>query len=215
MLIKKALLLVDIQNDFCTGGSLAVPCADEIVTAVNQIQCHFDCIVATQDWHPANHASFVTNHPGYNLNDTVVLESIPQILWPVHCVQNTVGAEFHPLLEKKHFSAVFHKGIDPLIDSYSAFFDNAHQRSTGLADYLHQQEIQEVYIVGLATDYCVKYSALDAAQLGFKVYVIEDACRGIEFNPGDIAKACEEMRAVGVEIIQSRDLMRRGFPLAS
>jgi len=181
---KKALLLIDLQNDFCPGGSLAVPGGDEVVLLANQLLSDFDLVVATQDWHPANHSSFVST-------------------WPVHCVQEEKGAEFHPALDIRKVHKIIRKGSDVEIDSYSAFFDNAKLRSTGLADYLRAEQIDEVYLLGLATDYCVKYSALDAVQEGFKTHLLLDACRGVELNPGDIARAIEELHLAGVTIISS------------
>jgi nicotinamidase/pyrazinamidase len=204
---KNALIMVDIQNDFCTGGSLEVPAGESIIPLVNQLQAHFDLIVATQDWHPKEHMSFASNHPHHQAGDRVIVEGIPQVLWPVHCVQNTKGAEFYPTLNTQKIAKIFQKGIDKNIDSYSAFFDNAHLRPTGLGDYLRDQNVKEVYIVGLATDYCVKYSALDAAQLKFQVNLIADACRGIDLKPGDVAQSLDEMRQAGVKIVHSQDLL--------
>lgn len=203
MKTKKALIMVDLQNDFCTGGSLAVPEGEKVVPIANQLQSKFDLVVATQDWHPHDHMSFAVNHPGYGVGDQIIVDEIPQILWPSHCEQNTKGAEFHPDLNTQAIARIVHKGIDKKIDSYSAFFDNAHRRSTGLGDYLKSESVQEVYIIGLATDYCVKYSSLDAVHLGFTVYVIADACRGVELNPGDTDRAFAEMQAAGVKLIQS------------
>jgi nicotinamidase/pyrazinamidase len=209
---KKALLLIDLQNDFCLHGSLAVPGGDEVIALANALQPHFDCIIATQDWHPHDHLSFAANHPDKQIGDEIILAGLPQLLWPVHCVQHSKGAEFHPQLNTQKITRIFHKGTEKKIDSYSAFFDNAHLRSTGLGDYLHQQHVKEIYLMGLATDYCVKYSALDAKQLGFEVYVIEDACRGVELKAGDIDRAIMEMKAAGVHFIKSKALLS---PLAS
>jgi nicotinamidase/pyrazinamidase len=206
MTTKKALILVDLQNDFCPGGHLAVPGGDEIIPVANQLQSHFDVVVATQDWHPEDHISFASNHENRAVGEVIMTDDILQILWPVHCVQHTKGAEFHPQLETHRIHKIFYKGTDQKIDSYSAFFDNAKRRSTGLADYLHSMDIKNVYLMGLATDYCVKYSSLDAAQLGFNVYLIEDACRGVELTPGDIAKAKAEMTAAGIKMIESKSL---------
>ena len=203
---NKALILVDLQNDFCSGGSLAVPDADSIISMANQLQAQFNFIIATKDWHPATHSSFAINHPDKKIGDIVHVNSIEQILWPVHCVQNSFGAEFHPQLETFLIQKIFYKGIDPFIDSYSAFFDNAHQRSTGLAEYLHSCAIQSIYIMGLATDYCVKYTCLDAVSLGFDTYLIADACRGVELNEGDMQRALDEMKTNQVKIIHSQDI---------
>ncbi|SRR5579883_1213909 len=204
---KKALIMVDLQNDFCQGGRLAVPGADEIMPLANRLQPLFDLVIATQDWHPKDHMSFASNHPRYAVGDVIVVNNIPQVLWPDHCVQNTKGAEFHPLLGLRHIDKIIHKGIDRHIDSYSAFYDNAHLRSTGLGEYLRSQGVEEVYLLGLATDYCVKYSSLDAIYLGFKVYVIHDACRGVELKPGDIAAAIKEIKESGAILVSSQDIL--------
>lgn len=204
---KNALILVDIQNDFCPGGNLAVPDGDAIVPIANALQPYFDLVIATQDWHPQDHKSFASNNPGHHVGEIITLNNIPQVLWPDHCVQNTKGAEFHADLDLSHISKIVHKGVDNVVDSYSAFFDNKHLRSTGLAGYLREHEITDIYIMGLATDYCVKYSCLDAATLGLKTHVIVDACRGINLQPNDVDTALEEMRLMGVEIIQSRDVL--------
>jgi nicotinamidase/pyrazinamidase len=203
---KTALILVDLQNDFCHGGSLAVPDADAIIPMANDLQAYFDLVIATKDWHPRDHASFAANHPDKKVGDIIMINGIEQILWPVHCVQDTKGAEFHPDLNTSLIEKIFYKGCDRNIDSYSAFFDNAHQRATGLADYLHAEEIKSIYIMGLATDYCVKYSCRDAVNLGFNTFIVEDACRGVELQEGDIKAALNEMSAEGVEIIQSSTL---------
>lgn len=195
---KKALIIVDLQNDFCAGGSLAVPGGDEVVPLANKLQGQFELVIATQDWHPHDHVSFAANHAGYAVGDEILVDDIPQVLWPVHCVQGTKGAEFHPDFDTSHVKKIFHKGTNPKIDSYSAFYDNEHLRSTGLTDYLRSEGVTEVYIMGLATDYCVKYSALDAVHDGFKVYVITEACRGVELSEGDTKRALEEMQNAGV-----------------
>lgn len=197
-----ALILVDLQNDFCNGGSLAVPDADAVITIANSWQKKFDLVIATKDWHPKDHHSFASNHPGKNLYDVVLISQISQILWPDHCVQESRGAEFHPFLETKNIKKIFFKGTDKNIDSYSAFFDNAHLRSTGLANYLREHHITHIYVMGLATDYCVKYTCLDAVHLGFQVTVVLPGCRGVELQPGDVAKSIAEMQKVGVNIIE-------------
>jgi nicotinamidase/pyrazinamidase len=197
----KALLIVDLQNDFVPGGTLPVPRGDEIVSVVNALQPQFDCIVATQDWHPPNHGSFAAHHPGKNPGDRILLDGIEQVLWPVHCVQYTPGADFVPGFDRRRIARVFQKGIDPRIDSYSAFYDNAHRRSTGLAEWLHRAGVTEIQICGLATDYCVRWTALDAVAEGFRTRVLLPACRGIDLRPGDIPRALEEMRAAGVTIL--------------
>ena len=204
-----ALLVVDIQNDFLPGGALPVPDGDRVVPIINQLIDHFDLVLATQDWHPANHASFAANHPGHKPGEVIDLEGIPQILWPVHCVQHSSGSAFSPQLRTERFTKIFQKGIDPKIDSYSTFFDNAKLRSTGLGDYLRKREVDEIFICGLATDYCVKFSVLDSRTLGFRSHVIEDACRGVNLSPDDSRKAIEEMRSVGASIINSSQILQR------
>jgi nicotinamidase/pyrazinamidase len=185
---NNALILVDVQNDFCPGGSLAVKDGDHIVPVVNELQKRFELIVATKDWHPPGHSSFVS-------------------LWPPHCVQETAGAEFVAALDTSRIARIFLKGTDQEIDSYSGFFDNEHRRATGLGDYLQARGVNEVFIAGLATDYCVKFTALDAVMLGFKTSVIVDACRGVEVQDGDTARAIEEMSAAGVHIMESGQLL--------
>jgi nicotinamidase/pyrazinamidase len=204
-----ALVLVDIQNDFVPGGALAVPEGDRIVPLVNELQEHFALVIATQDWHPVNHGSFAANHVGKKPGDIVDLGGLPQILWPIHCVQGSAGADFVPTLDRSRFDHTFVKGTDPGIDSYSAFFDNGHRQSTGLAEYLRGKGVTDIYLAGLATDYCVKYTAFDAVESGFKVHVIEDACRGVELQPGDVGAALEEMRAVGADVVTSGEVMSR------
>lgn len=207
MMKKKALIMVDLQNDFCEGGHLAVPGGDEVIPLANQLQPYFELVVATIDWHPQDHMSFAVNHSGCRVGDIIIVDEIPQVLWPEHCVQHSKGAEFHPHLEVKKIKKIIHKGIDKKIDSYSAFFDNAHKRSTGLGEYLRSEQVEDVYIMGLATDYCVKYSTLDALHLGFNVYIIENACRGVELHPGDIAGAIEEICEAGAILIAVEDIL--------
>ena len=193
--------MVDLQNDFVPGGALSVPDGDQVIPIANKLQRDYSLVVATQDWHPSDHGSFAVNHEGRKRGDRVILDGIEQILWPVHRVQDTPGAEFVPALDRSRVARVFKKGIDPRIDSYSAFFDNAHRRATGLGDYLKGQSVTNVYLLGLALDYCVKFSALDARQLGFNTYVILDACRGIALQPNDLEKALEEIRRAGATIV--------------
>lgn len=176
----KALLLIDIQNDFLPGGALAVPRGDKIIPIVNKIQDHFDLIVATQDWHPQDHKSFASNHEGKNTFDTILLQGLEQVLWPDHCVQSTVGADFSKDLEMNKVEAIFRKGMDPAIDSYSGFYDNGKLKSTGLADYLKGKSITKVYLTGLAGDYCVYFSGMDALGEQFSTYLIEDATYPID-----------------------------------
>ena len=204
----KALILVDLQNDFMPRGALAVPEGNAVVEVANRLVPHFDLVVATQDWHPPGHGSFASAHEGKNPGEIIDLDGLRQELWPDHCIQNGEGAAFHRDLNRKPVDRVFHKGTDPGIDSYSAFFDNAHRRSTGLNEYLKQNGVTAVYIMGLATDYCVKFSALDAVRLGIETYVVADGCRGIDLNPGDIDKASDEMRQAGVKLVEAGALER-------
>lgn len=205
---KRALILIDLQNDFCPGGSLAVSHGDDVVPLANQLQEYFELVVATKDWHPKEHKSFASNHPEGVIGKSIILNGISQILWPDHCVQNSKGAELHPQLNTKKIKKFFHKGIDKEIDSYSAFFDNQHLRSTGLGDYLRSENVEEIFLAGLATDYCVKYSALDALHLGFQVYILQDACRGVELQQGDSARALDEMEAAGIKLIYVKDILQ-------
>jgi nicotinamidase/pyrazinamidase len=201
----KALILVDIQYDFCPGGSLAVPDGDAVVPVANRVQRRFGLVVATQDWHPRGHGSFASTH-GKPVYEVIQIHGAPQTLWPDHCVQGTHGAELVSALDRARIARIFQKGTDPEIDSYSGFLDADRRHSTGLADFLRERGVDEVYLAGLATDYCVKYTALDAAQLGFRAHVIEDGCRGVNLNPKDSETALEEMRAAGVTIVQSGEI---------
>jgi nicotinamidase/pyrazinamidase len=201
-----ALIIVDLQNDFLPGGALPVLHGDDVIPLANELQRHFDLVVATQDWHPPDHGSFAANHKGKKPGDRIILDGIEQILWSAHCVQNTRGAEFAAAFDTSRIAHVFHKGIDPRIDSYSTFFDNAHRRHTGLAHYLEKRSVKYIYLMGLALDYCVKYSALDASQLGLNTHVIVDGCRGIELESGDIDRALNEMKCAGATILKSTDL---------
>jgi nicotinamidase/pyrazinamidase len=202
----KALIIVDLQNDFLPGGALPVPRGDEAIPLANEVQQRFELVVATQDWHPPDHCSFAANHPGKKTGDRIMLDGIEQILWPVHCVQNTHGAEFAPAFDTTRIAHIFHKGLDPRIDSYSTFFDNAHRRHTGLADYLKKRSIKDIYLMGLALDYCVKYSVLDARQFGLNTHVILDGCRGIELERGDIDRALDEMKRADAILLTSSEL---------
>ena len=201
-----ALILVDLQSDFLPGGALPVPHGDKVIPLANELQRRFDLVVATKDWHPPDHGSFATNHLGKEPGDRIILDGVEQILWPVHCVQNTHGAEFAPSFDTSRVAHVFHKGINPRIDSYSTFFDNAHRRRTGLGEYLKERSINDIYLLGLALDYCVKYSALDARHLGFNTHIILDGCRGIGLDPGDLDRAIDEMKRAGAILLQSHDL---------
>jgi len=200
-----ALVLVDIQNDFLPGGALAVPRGDEVVEVANWLVDQFELVVATRDWHPANHGSFASQHEGSQIGDVIDLNGLEQILWPDHCVQHTPGAAFAAGLRIDRAERVFPKGTDPEIDSYSGFFDNAHRKSTGLGDYLRQRDVDAVCIVGLATDYCVKFTALDSLREGFKTTVVLDGIRGVEVEPGDVDAALQELRDAGVRLAHSAD----------
>jgi nicotinamidase/pyrazinamidase len=202
----RALIIVDIQNDFLPGGALAVPDGDKIIPIVNRLQEGFDCVVMTQDYHPADHGSFASNHPGAALYSVVDLNGLPQVLWPDHCVQGTAGAEFALSLSIKHVDRIFQKGTDPEIDSYSGFFDNGRRKATGLGDYLLSKGVTDVYVCGLATDFCVKFTALDALSLGFKTFLVEDATRGVNLSPTDVQDAVAEMKASGIQIMQAKDV---------
>lgn len=202
-----ALLLIDLQNDFMPGGTLPVPFGDEIVPVANRLIPCFRWVIATQDWHPANHGSFASNNPGHKPGDIIKLAGIPQTLWPAHCIQYTSGAELVKPLDTLAINHMVTKGTNPQIDSYSGFYDNAHQQSTDLMEYLHNHHIQTIYLCGIATDYCVKFTALDACQAGFNVYLIEDACRGVNLQPNDSLQAMATMKSAGVTIISSQDII--------
>lgn len=204
----RAIILVDIQNDFLPDGALAVPGGEAIIPIVNKLQPVFDIVVMTQDWHPADHGSFAANHPGLRPYDVVNLNGLQQVLWPVHCVQDSPGSEFSMELDIRNVDRIFQKGTDPGIDSYSGFFDNGRRKATGMGDYLHQKGVKSVYVCGLATDYCVKFTALDALSLGFETFLIEDASRGVNVNPGDVKKAVAEMKAAGVGIMKSKEILK-------
>ncbi len=203
----RALILVDIQNDFVPGGALAVPEGDRIVEEANRLMPAFEHVVATQDWHPAHHGSFASQHPGCNPGDVVDLGGQQQICWPDHCVQDTPGAKLVESLERGPIREIFLKGTDPTIDSYSAFFDNGHRRATGLGDHLKQQQTTAVTIVGLALDYCVKLTALDALELGLRTTVVSDATRAVNLDPTDGHRALEELRSAGAVITTSKELL--------
>lgn len=194
---EEALIVIDVQNDFCPGGALAVAGGDEIIPRINALMDEFGTVVLTQDWHPASHASFAANHPGAAPFSLTEMPYGPQVLWPVHCVQGTAGAEFHPGLRTNPAQLVIRKGFRPEIDSYSAFFENDRSTPTGLEGYLRSRGISRLVLVGLATDYCVAYSAADAARLGFAVTILEGACRAIDMD-GSLADARTGTLAAGV-----------------
>ena len=202
----RALILVDLQNDFMPGGALAVPGGDEVMPVANRLMGRFELVLASQDWHPVDHGSFAANHPGKRPGDRIELNGLDQILWPVHCVRETSGAEFHAELDCSRIDRVFRKGTDPGIDSYSAFFDNAQRRSTGLGRFLKQRGVRQVHVMGLATDYCVRFTALDAVRLGFETHLVVDGCRGVELQAGDVELALAELERAGVRRVPSEDL---------
>lgn len=199
--MKRALLIVDVQNDFIPGGALPTQNGGEVVPVINELQRQFELVVATQDWHPQNHMSFASNHPGKKPGEVIDLDGLPQVLWPDHCVQGSRGAEFHRDLDVSRIARVIRKGTDPHIDSYSGFFDNGRRKATGLERYLRDERVTDVFVAGLATDYCVLWTARDAHSLGFTTHVFADACRGVELQPGDIERAFDEMRRTGIDVM--------------
>jgi nicotinamidase/pyrazinamidase len=204
----RALLLVDIQNDFMPTGSLPVADGDAVVAIANVLAPRFELVVATQDWHPADHASFASNHPGHGPGEVVEVAGQPQVLWPDHCVQGTAGASFHSALDVAEIDHVVRKGTDPAIDSYSGFFDNNHAKDTVLSAYLREQGVDEIWLVGVATDYCVQFTALDGRGEGFSVVIAEDGVRAVDLAPGDGEAALAKMRAAGCRITTSAELLR-------
>lgn len=206
--MKRALLLVDLQNDFCAGGALAVAEGDSTVDVANQLidwsLARNEPIVATQDWHPANHGGFASQH-GVEPFTQGQLDGLPQTFWPDHCVQQSEGAQLHPLLNRAGINEIVHKGENPAIDSYSAFFDNGHRQKTALDDWLRAHAITEITVLGLATDYCVKFTVLDALKLGYQVNVITDGCRGVNLHAQDSAQAFMDMAAEGATLYTLAD----------
>ena len=203
---RAALLVIDVQNDFIPGGQLPVPEGDHIVPLINRLARQFKKVVIAQDWHPAGHASFASSHPGHQPYDVIELPYGEQTLWPEHCVQATPGAELHPELDLPHAQLIIRKGCHPDIDSYSAFLEADRRTTTGLSGYLKERGIDTVYMVGLALDFCVMYSALDARAAGFNAFVVLDACRAIDMN-GSLAAAIDRMQGAGVGLIQSTELI--------
>lgn len=197
-----ALLIVDVQNDFCPGGALEVPNGDEVVPVINRLSEDFAHVVQTQDWHPAGHQSFASSHEGHDPYDVIEVDYGEQVLWPDHCVQGTDGAAFHPDLNTTRSELILRKGFRPEIDSYSAFYENDGETRTGLTGYLRERDVDTLFVVGLATDFCVKWSAVDGRKEGFDVYVVEDATRGID-QDGSLAAAWSEMNDAGVQIISA------------
>jgi len=198
-----ALILVDIQNDFVPGGALAVGDGDRVVPVANSLVSRFELVVATKDWHPADHLSFASRHPGRRIGEVIGLDGLPQVLWPDHCIQGTAGAEFVSGLNVAGVHRIFEKGTDRAVDSYSGFFDNGHRHATGLGDFLHERRVADVFIMGLATDYCVKFTALDAVEIGFRTHLLLDGFRGVELNAGAVDRALEELREAGVRVTKS------------
>jgi nicotinamidase/pyrazinamidase len=195
----KALIVIDQQNDFCPGGALAVPEGDQIVQGTNALMPEFDAVILTQDWHPAGHSSFASSHDGKSPYDVIDMPYGPQVLWPDHCIQGSIGAKFHMELQQDRADLIIRKGYNPAIDSYSAFFENDHKTATGLEGYLRTRGITELTMVGLALDFCVNFSAVDAANLGFDVTVRRDLCRAIDLD-GSLAAALKGMEKAGVTL---------------
>lgn len=210
----RVLLLVDVQKDFCKNGALAVPDGDQVVQVINELMQNggYDLIIATKDWHPANHMSFAANHPGKEVFQVVDLHGLPQTLWPVHCVENSLGSQFHGELKANLIDKIIYKGMDPEIDSYSGFFDNGRRKETELRSYLEKyateqgikKEDIQLSVCGLATDYCVGFTARDAVSIGYRTEILVDACRAVNLSPGDDIKMLNELAASGVKISDSR-----------
>ncbi|MEW6441668.1 MAG: bifunctional nicotinamidase/pyrazinamidase [bacterium] len=201
-----ALLIVDVQNDFCPGGALPVREGDAVVPLINRISKLFSVVGATQDWHPLGHMSFASTYPGKKPYDTVPWQGTEQVLWPDHCVQGTFGADFHPDLDTRALRFVVRKGWRPSIDSYSGFLENDHRTPTGLAGLLRELGVMRVFIAGLTTDYCVRTTAVDGLDAGFRVTVLLDACRGVDVPAGNVKSALEELRSKGAAVLVSSDL---------
>ncbi|AJA70058.1 MULTISPECIES: bifunctional nicotinamidase/pyrazinamidase [Myroides] len=199
----KALLVVDLQYDFLPGGSLAVEDGDKIIPVINTIQKQFDLIIATQDWHPDNHKSFASQHPGHNLFDLINLNGIPQVLWPEHCIQGTRGAEFTTEWDTTKVAAIFRKGMNVEVDSYSGFYDNDHQHSTGLLGFLKDKEVKELYVCGLAAEFCVYFSAKDAQEAGIKTFFLDFATKPITAE--GLVNAKKEMETLGITILKNQE----------
>lgn len=201
----RALILVDLQNDFLPGGALAVADGDQTIAVANALMDRFDHVVATQDWHPAEHQSFALHHEGRRPGELIELHGLSQVLWPVHCVAGTPGSEFAPGLNVSKIDVVFQKGQDPTVDSYSGFFDNGRRHATGLGPHLRELGVHEVWVMGLATDYCVKWTALDARELGFEVVFVADGSRGVGLSGTDVEDAIAAMKAKGIRVAESDD----------
>lgn len=197
---RDVLLVIDVQNDFCTGGALAVPGGEKVVPAINRIAQKFNNVVLTQDWHPRDHVSFASNHPHKRPYETIELAYGTQVLWPAHCIQGTPSAELHKSLQVHHASLIIRKGMHPRIDSYSAFYENDHKTPTGLLGYLRERRLKTIFVVGLAFDFCVRFSAEDARRTGLEVAVIEDACRGIDIE-GSVAATHHSLKELGIPLV--------------
>jgi len=200
------LVVIDVQNDFCPGGALAVPHGDEVVLVVNRLAGRFRNVVLTQDWHPSEHLSFASTHPGRRPYETITATYGAQVLWPDHCIQATPGAEFHNSLSVPHASLILRKGIHHSIDSYSAFYENDHMTPTGLVGYLRERGLTRIFLAGLAFDFCVRYSAEDAHRAGFTVFVIEEACRAIDVD-GSVAASHHNLAALDIPCISAQVLV--------
>ena len=209
--MKTALIVVDVQNDFCEGGALEVKNGNDVIPVINSLVASrkFDLIIATQDWHPGEHKSFASNHKSKSVYEIIKLNGIDQVLWPDHCIQRTKGARFHNHLYLGKKFKVFKKGTNPEIDSYSGFYDNDHKSSTGLTDYLIKNEVSDVFVTGLATDYCVKFTALDSIKEGFKTFVIKDAVRGVNVNRDDSNIAFNDLKKAGVKLVYSKKYIKK------
>lgn len=203
---RSALLVIDVQNDFCPGGALAVRDGDAVVEPINRLMSRFSRVVATQDWHPAGHVSFASSWPGRSVYDSVDADGIPQVLWPDHCVQGSPGAGFHPALDVDRASVIVRKGASPRLDSYSALFENDRRSPTGLEGWLRAVGAQRLFLTGLATDFCVYYSAMDALRLGFEVVVVADAVRGVDLPAGNVARRLDELTKAGASIVGSDEI---------
>jgi nicotinamidase/pyrazinamidase len=202
----KALLIVDVQNDFCPGGALEVPNGDQIIPAINRLSEHFDVVIQTQDWHPEGHSSFASSHQGKEPFEAIEMPYGEQVLWPDHCVQNSGGSDFHPDLKTNRSQLIIRKGFRKEIDSYSAFYENDNSTTTGLTGYLKERGIDTLYAVGLATDFCVKWSVIDGIKEGFTVFVVEDAVKGIDIE-GSVDQAWDEMLDKGAQKVRSKELL--------